>query len=353
VTRRPGPRPWARLLATLALATALPAGLPQTAVAAPGTPTLLVRTVPSLPHARVLFDKQKLRTGPDGTLRISPGRDWTKLRRRLHVPNLRRNGTRIRFSRWIGDIDRSRPPTRNLAVVAAFDVDYAVRFHFIDPDGNPVAYQTISQVELRAATGAVVTVTGQRLRDPMWLWGSRVITLHAGLQQKAIYYRLQNVRIRGANVVNQAQQRYIPTTDRSVNVRLLFFDTNVVVQDALFGRPAGRAVRVRYPDGSRERHRLGPGRTVTIAALPRGPYQLTVEGLGLPMSSPVSITRPQTITLKLVTWLDLAVGLLAGLGFLVGLPLAGRRLLRHPTQPTTEQPEPEHDLTAPTSPNPP
>ena len=347
MTRRTCARRWTRgaLLLALGLALALPA-TPQAAFAAPGAPALVIQTMPPVPNARVLLDGRHLRTGPDGTLRIVP-RSWSELRRRIRVPTVRHHGTRARFSRWIGRIDRSIPPTHDLTVVAAFDVDYPVQFRFVGPGGEPVPYDRIDHVELRGATGVVVNATGERLRKPLLLWGSRVITLHAGPRQKDIYYRLQSVRMRGANVVNQAQQRYIPSADRSVQVKLLFFDAEVVVRDALFGFPTGKSVRVRYPDGSRERYRLGPGRTVTLRSLPRAPYDLTVEGLGLPISSPVAITRPQTIPLKFVSWLDVAFGLLVALTFLIGLPLVGRRMLRHPRPPTGSHRGAGQDLTNP------
>lgn len=327
MSRRRQTRRWTRWAVLVALALALPA-VPRPAVAAP-EPALVVRTMPPVANARVLLDGRERRTGPDGSVRIVPG-SWGELRRRIRVPTLWRNGNRARFSRWIGRIDQAVAPTRDLEVVAAFDVDYPVRFRFVGPSGKPVPYDRIDHVELRGATGVVVRATGERLRRPVLLWGSRVITLHAGPRQKDIYYRLQSVRMRGANVVNQAQQRYIPAADPSVQVKLLFFDARVVVRDAVFGFPVGRAVRVRYPDGSRERYPLGPGGTVTLRSLPRAPYDLTVEGLGLPISSPVAITRPQTIPLKFVTWLDVAAGLLVALIFLLGLPLLGRRMLRHP-----------------------
>jgi hypothetical protein len=335
VSRRPGTRRWRRWVAAAILAATLPAWQPPAAVAAPGTPALVVETVPKVAGAPVTFDGQRLRTGPDGTLRIVPG-DWTNLRRRLHVATVWRDGRRVRFSRWIGQIDQPEAPTRDIEVAAAFDVDYPVRFRFVDPEGRRVPYGHTSEVELRSAIGSVVKVTGRQLRRPLLLWGARVITLHAGLQLKDIYYRLQSVQMRGANVVNQSQQRYIPSEGRSVDVELLFYDAKVVVRDALFGFPVGRAVRVRYPDGSHERHPLEAGRTVTVRSLPRGQYDLTVQGLGLSISSPVAVTRDQTIPLKFVTWLDAAVGLLAVLSFLVGLPLLGRRLMRRP-RPATDR----------------
>jgi hypothetical protein len=328
----------------VALAVALPV-VPQPVAAAPG-PALVVRTMPPVPNARILLDGRKLRTRPDGTLRMVPGR-WGELRRRIEVPTVWHQGARARFSRWIGRIDQAVPPTRDLQVVAAFDIDYPVQFRFVGQGGEPVPYDRIDQVELRGATGVVVNASGERLRKPLLLWGSRVITLHAGPRQKDIYYRLQSVRMRGANVVNQAQQRYIPSADRSVRVSLLFFDAQVQVRDALFGFPTGRWVRVRYPDGSRERHRLGPGRTVTLRSLPRAPYDLTVEGFGLPISSPVAITRPQTIPLKFVSWLDVGVGLLVALTFVIGLPLLGRRMLRRPSPSTDGSRGADIDLTDP------
>jgi hypothetical protein len=344
VSHRYSARRWARWAVLVALALALPV-VPHAAVAAPA-PALIVRTMPPVPNTRVLFDGRELRTGPDGTLRIVPG-NWGELRRRISVPTVWRDGTRARFSRWIGRIDQAVRPTRDLEVAAAFDVDYLVQFRFVGPEGKPVPYDRIDHVELRGATGVVVKATGERLRRPLLLWGSRVITLHAGPRQKDIYYRLQSVRMRGANVVNQAQQRYIPSTDRSVRVKLLFFDAEVVVRDALFGFPIGKAVRVRYPDGSRERYRLGPGREVTLRSLPRAPYDLTVEGLGLPIASPVAITRTQTIPLKFVSWLDVAVGLLVALTFLIGLPLLGRRMLRHPRPSSGSRDGAGKDLTNP------
>jgi hypothetical protein len=327
VSRRRRARRWTRWVVLVALVVALPAA-PGTAGAAPG-PALVIRTMPAVPNARVVLDGRELRTGPDGSVRIVPGR-WADLRRRIQVPTLWRHGTRARFSRWIGQIDQAVTPTRDLEVVAAFDVDYPVQFRFVGPGGKPVPYDRIDQVELRGATGVVVHATGERLRRPVLLWGSRVITLHAGPRQKDIYYRLQSVKMRGANVVNQAQQRYIPSAEPSVQVKLLFFDASVVVRDAVFGFPVGKTVRVRYPDGSRERYPLGPGGTATLRSLPRAPYDLTVEGQGLAISSPVAITRSQTIPLRFVTWLDVAVGLVVALTFLLGLPLLGRRMLRHP-----------------------
>ncbi len=336
MSRGPGTRRWTRWVATAILAATVPVLQPQPAGAAPGGPALIVRTIPAFSNVPVTFDRHRLRTAVDGTLRIVPG-DWTNLRRRIRVSTVWRDGRRIRFSRWIGHIDKTEAPGRDIEVAAAFDVDYLVRFRFVDPDGRPVPYGRISQVELRGATGAVINLTGQRLRRPLLLWGSRVVTLHAGLQLKDVYYRLQSVRMRGANVVNQSQQRYIPSQSRSFEVRLLFFDATVAVRDALFGSPVGAAVRVRYPDGSRERHPLTAARTVTIRSLPRGQYDLTVEGMGLPVSSPVAVTRDQTIPLKFVTWLDVAAGLLAALAFLVGLPLLGRRMLRRPRAPGGER----------------
>lgn len=335
----------ARWAAVATLAVVLLAGQPQPAGAAP-PPTLIVRTMPPIPDAPIVFDGKKLRTGPDGSLRIAPG-DWTGLRRRFQVPRVWREGSRHRFSRWIGRVDLTHPPSTDVEITAAFDVDYPVRFRFVDPDGRPVPYDSISRVELRSATGAVVNVTGRRLRKPLLLWGSRSVTLHAGPQQKDIYYRLHTVRMRGANVVNQAQQRYVPSVDRTVDVQLLFFDARAVVRDALFGFSTGAAVRVRYPDGSRERHRLDPEKATTIRSLPRGQYDLTVEGFGLPISSPVAITRHQTIQLRFVTWLDLVVGLLAVLMFLIGLPLLGRRMRRRPSQPPADRREPRPDKADP------
>jgi hypothetical protein len=319
-----------RVAAAVLLAAALTAAVPATATAqsAPGRPTLLIRTSPELPGTTFAVGSVSVRAGPDGVARMAPP-TWVDLRNKLKVaPPPPAARLRARFARWYGFSQYSHVPRKDVVVTAAFDVDYRTSLSFVDLGDGLVDHGKVSKVEVRDATGVLHQFTGQQLRKPVWLWGTRVVSLQSGAFAKPIYYTVQSVTVGGANVVNQAQQRYEPQKDATFKVRLLFYSATFEARDAVFGFPVGSAVRLRYPDGQRGRFPLDARHQAVIRSLPRGEYDATIEGPGIPVSAPVSITRPQRLTLKLVTWLDLAVVLSLGLAFLGGLPLLRRRLRR-------------------------
>jgi hypothetical protein len=316
-----------RTTAVVLLAAALTAAVPAAAVAQ-SAPTLVIRTSPVLPGAAFTLDGQSVTAGPDGTARMSPA-SWLELRARMRVTAPPVQGRmRARFARWYGLPEFSHTPGRDYLVTAAFDVDYRVGMSFADREGDPVDHGKVSSVELKDATGVYHRYTGEQLRRPVWLWGTRVVSLQSGPFAKPIYYTVQSVIVGGANVVNQAQQRYEPHKEAAFKVELLFYSATFVGRDAVFGFPVGSAVRLRYPDGQHSRHPFNAGHEAVVDSLPRGEYDATVEGPGLPVSAPVSITRPQRLTLKIVTWLDLAVVMALAGAFLGGLPLLRRRLRR-------------------------
>ena len=252
--------------------------------------------------------------GPDGTLRIVPG-DWTKLRRRMQVPTVWRDGSasgspagsaastnsaRPRAT-W-----RSRP--RSTWTIPSASASWA--------RGRAGPLPPHLRVRLKGATGAVVRVSGERLRQPCC----------CGLQGRHPPRRAPAERhLYGCRASASAAPRGQPGAaavhplDRpSVEVPLLFFDAEVSVRDAVFGFPAGLAVRVRYPEGQRPSP-LGPGGRRRSGRCREASTSSRSKGSGC--RSPHRCGHPhQPIPLKLVTWLDLAVGLLALLTFLLGLP---------------------------------
>jgi hypothetical protein len=322
--RRATHRVVAAALLTAAVSTAVP--VPAVAQSAP---TLVIQTSPVLPGATFTLGGQSVTTGPDGTARMSPA-SWIELRAKMKVtPPPEQARTRARWAeRWYGLPEFSHTPRRDYVVTAAFDIDYRVSMSFVDLEGDPVDYGKISSVALKDATGVIHRFTGEQLKGPVWLWGTRVVSLQSGPFAKPIYYTVQSVIVGGANVVNQAQQRSEPHKDPALKVELLFYSATFVGRDAVFGFPVGSAVRLRYPDGRHSRHPFDARHEAVVGSLPRGEYDATIEGPGLPVSAPVSITRPQRLTLKIVTWLDLAVVMAAAGAFLGGLPLLRRRLRR-------------------------
>jgi hypothetical protein len=330
-----------RLVAAALLAAAVAATVPATAAAqsASGAPTLIIATSPTLPGARFAVGGVMVAAGPDGVARMRPP-TWVDLRNKLKVgPPPSTGRLRARFARWYGFSHYHHVPRKDVLVTAAFDVDYRTSLSFVDLGDEPVDHGKVSRVEVRDATGVLHQFTGEQLRRPVWLWGTRVVSLQSGPYAKPIYYTVQRVTVGGANVVNQAQQRYEPQKEPAFKVRLLFYSATFQARDAVFGFPVGSAVRLRYPDGQQGRFPLDARHQVVIGSLPRGEYDATIEGPGIPVSAPVSITRPQQLTLKLVTWLDLAVVLALGTAFLAGLPLLRRRLRRRaaPAAPGTAE----------------
>ncbi|HYU85434.1 MAG TPA: hypothetical protein VEK80_11575 [Kribbellaceae bacterium] len=319
-----------RSAAVAVLAATLTAVTPAAVAAAlpSGSAALVVQTSPALPGTKLALDGQTVTAGPDGMARVVPA-SWVDLKASIKVlPPPSTSRRRARFARWIGLPEWPIAPTRDVKVTAAFDVDYQTRLSFVDLAGRPVDRGSISEVVMRDATGVESRFSGDRLRRPVWLWGTRVVTLQAGPSIKTIYYTVQSVRVDGANVVNQAQQRHEPAENAAFTVKLLFYSATFVARDAIFGRPVGSAVRLRYPDGQHVRYRLDSRHEAVVSKLPRGEYDASIEGPGLPVSASVSITRPQQLTLKIITWLDLLVVVAAAGAFLGGLPLIRRRLLR-------------------------
>jgi hypothetical protein len=316
-----------RVAAAALLAAALTAAVPAAAVAQ-SAPTLAIQTSPVVPGATFTLGGQSARTGPDGRARMAPA-SWVELRAKMKVtPPPGQARLRARFARWYGLPEFSHTPRRDYVVTAAFDIDYRVSLSFVDLEDDSVDHGKVSSVEMKDATGVIHRFTGEQLKRPVWLWGTRVVSLQSGPFAKTIYYTVQSVTVGGANVVNQAQQRYEPVKDAALQVRLLFYSATFVGRDAVFGFPVGSAVRLRYPDGQRGRYPFDARHEAVVGSLPRGEYDATIEGPGLPVSAPVSITRPQRLTLKIVTWLDLAVVMAAAGAFLGGLPLLRRRLRR-------------------------
>jgi hypothetical protein len=111
-------------------------------------------------------------------------------------------------------------------------------------------------------------------------------------------------------------------------VPLLFYSASFEVDDALLGFPVGSAIELRYPDGTVRRHELDGDGRVTLPALARGTYDVSVDGPGYSFTRPVSVTKDQQMTLQVVSYLDLLIAAGAFLATVFGLLLARRPALR-------------------------
>jgi hypothetical protein len=284
---------------------------------------LRIRTVPAIPHALFTLDGKDYRADSQGLLVIR-ARNLDNLSGRLH-PRLVHGGPTVlyRFRVWRGHVDgppgRRRGdlyPTKRLS--ATYDVYYRIRFSFADATGRRPP-DRVEQVVLRASTGVVdrfdPTAAPVQAR---WIWGRRVITNANSLLVKTVYWNVEDVTVDGSNVVNESQQKLIPSrvVASVFPIRLIYHGALIRSRDALFGMSAGSKVQVRFPNGVVHTYPLAHGR-LSLPALPRGHYDVKPVGFGISFWSPVELSRNQVIDLKLISYLDLAVIaiLLAGVAF--------------------------------------
>ena len=96
-----------------------------------------------------------------------------------------------------------------------------------------------------------------------------------------------------------------------MQLRLLLFSARFEVRDALLGFPIGSAVLLEYPNGKVVRQALDADGELTLRSLPRGDYRVSVDALGISSSRPIALSGDQDVRLQVISWLDVAIVLLA------------------------------------------
>lgn len=256
------------------------------------------------------------------TVRLNPNRP-VESQARVVVPPRIGKGLRAEFVKWY---DRSRRPGGE--IIATFNVERRVRLRYVDLDGRRVPTSRIGGAVLKASHGEVTRIPADALDDAVWLQSSRVVPLQGGLEVKPLYYTLRRVDVRGSSVVNRSQLKFFPSREQSIDVPLLFYSARFRAHDHFFGFGIGSAIELEFPDGKRETYAFVDGEVV-IPSLPRGDYMVRVKAPGFSFLRPVAMSRDQDLDLEVLSYFDIAVVLLVGLGLTVGLLLVGRpQLLR-------------------------
>lgn len=324
-------------MAAMMLATGLALGTSPALAAnthpAAGSPagasaTLLIHTVPRIKGVRVSFDGRAFQTNSQGFVAIPT----TSGGHHIHIlgPRSHPADTTVRFSRWLDGIalaDRtiSISPGTNIEQ-AGFEVAHPIAVRFADSQGRPVALSNVTRLTIDSSLGKRFTFSPAR--PPRALAVNRVIRNPAGLVPMEIRYSVRDVIIDGANVVYGGSQNFFVRRSRTWTIEILLFPLKIKIQDALFGFPIGRAVRLTMPTGSSRIVTLGAAHSVTLTGLPRATYQLVAKGPGFGLASPVTLSKPQVAKLLLLSWVDiLAVVTFLAL-FVVGLPVLGGRIVR-------------------------
>ena len=92
-----------------------------------------------------------------------------------------------------------------------------------------------------------------------------------------------------------------------------------------------RRTTTESPNGAESRHEMVNGRA-DLPPLPRGEYEMRVDGLGLKTWRPILVSRDQVIQLELISAIDIGTLIGTGLAIAIGLILIGRRRHRRQTQ---------------------
>jgi hypothetical protein len=273
-----------------------------------------VQTVPPVAGMRFSFRGSPVRADRLGRVRVNA--PASLLQRDLKVVETPvSRGVRARLDRWY--------PEQGIVAIAFY---HRIRPGYVDLQGNRVDPRLADSVTVQGIHGGKYTFTKD---EPRWIQVSRVIQKAGGrLRSKSLEYSVQKVILRGSNVVNAGQQRFLPSKTSRFPVQLLLYSVRFKTKDAFFGFPIGSAVRLEYQNGRVERHELGKNGELLLPSLPRSDYEVKVDAPGFSFTRPVSLSRNQVVELEVLSYLDIGLTALVVVAFLVGLPLIRRPLLR-------------------------
>ncbi|MGZ4616334.1 MAG: hypothetical protein ACXV4A_12320 [Actinomycetes bacterium] len=210
-----------------------------------------------------------------------------------------------------------RPLERRLVVGLA--VSRPVRLTFQTPSGETLDPHRVKRAVLDGGVGRKVTVSGADLADPVWLVAQSAHRTDGGLAIRPVVYRVSEVMVDGSNAVFAGQQQFTAARTEQWTVDVAVFDINVASKDLIFGTGTGGSLRVTRPDGKAFTVRLKEGHSATLPALVRGAYLVKVTPSIASASDNVLVSRSTSVELKVLTLLDVAVVIVAGIGVLLAL----------------------------------
>ncbi len=334
-------------LANIRVSGGLPIGEYQIEVVFPGTRAYLsasasltltirpiqltVETVPPVANATFSLDGQTFVTDAEGLAQIDIAEPGTYQLQALDVTDIQvSEDTHVTFSRWGGSAfqpEQTIEALGDLHVQAGFATSHRVGLSFIDLDENEVSATRVTSVTLKRSDGSYHTFEDS---EPQWLQATRIVRRREGLEASPLLYSVESVMVDGASIVNRYQQRFYVEPEDTWEIQLLFYSANIRAFDAIFGFPIGQGVNLEYPDGRVEQLQFGEDGEVYQSSLARGLYRLQVTGVtGISPVTPMALTRDQVVELKVLSALDIGVGVGLGITLAVGLLLYGRpRLLK-------------------------
>jgi hypothetical protein len=286
-----------------------------------------ISTVPPTPGVMFLLDGASIVTDRHGNAH-APVADLNNVNHRLRLAS--HDAGPLQVSMLAAT--RLRPRVvRERLVVAALAVRRPVNLRFVDHDGRPVPVSRISRITLTDSSGTVVLKQAD-LRGPVMLLGGLATQIRGQWQVRPVSYSIARVEIDGSQAVFAGRQRLAPDESSTWAIALSLFTLTVQLHDVLFGARVTSKLLIARPDGSTYSVHVGSGDPAVIPAMVRGMYDVTVHSAVVGSRSEVLVSRNDAIDLRVVTPLDAALMVVAGLLLVASLIWGGivlrRRLAR-------------------------
>lgn len=283
-----------------------------------------IRTIPPLPGLRFSLAGRVFVSNQSGVARISVEKSGQYPLEILPLKDTQ-SGLQLELNRWGDEVfaafrEVKVPLDKPLEV--GFNVRHKVRQTFVDLAGNPVDPARITSLTLKGSNGILYEFEDGQ---PRWLQAGRVVRRASGLEETKIQYSVMSVIVDGANVVNQAQQRFYVHPDDVWQVRLILYSARFTARDALFRFPIGSGILVEYPGGGTQTFPFGPNAEVRVNSLARGSYRVTVVGAqGMAPPTPMALSRNQEVELLVLSHFDMVVFFGTGVSLALAILFVGR-----------------------------
>jgi len=293
--------------------------------------TITIRTVPSLPGVRFVFDGTPIVTGPQGSVSITERHNFSTHTLRLADTQINASGRRYTFVRWAGQRDPDqafRPAVQGLpmradyTVTASFAVMCPVSPHLAEQDGAALAATRVTRITLRNNLGQPATL---RPSGTTWLPCAWPVYRDSLLSSTDLQYSVQSMLVSGSNAVHAGVERFRPSRTPDPTVTGFFYSLTITAHDALFSGAMGSYALLTMPDHTVRRVLLGRRHAATVSNLPQGNYQVQIKAHGASVSAQtLRLSRDETANLTAVSRADIAVICGALVAGLAGIPLLSR-----------------------------
>jgi len=314
-------------LAILAVAAAT-VGTPA-AQAAPAPKTITVQVVPQLPGVHFSVNGVQAVTDTTGSATVTVTNLAGAAQNVVLPPQQPTPTTRVSLDR-VAIARNHGVSARNL--IAELDESSAVTITMLTPQRKVLPLDQVTSVTFNDSLGGTTTIgTAQLRHQPVWLPSSRPHKSTVQVTDRQVSYTVKSVMIRGTNVVNSGELRFTADNALPLTIPLILHSLTIDANDLLAGKPAGSAVQLTYPNGTKQTTSLGPHHRVTIPDLPRGTYRVKVEGGIIPLASTVHLSRDQTATELVVTtgdFVEMLAIVLVAVAVVAAAGIIGRRRRR-------------------------